>query len=108
MREKLPEPRRLPIFVSPDGRRPRYLRLVGRVVASLTALWLVALFAGTVGVGGFPGMPPPNARVTAKASARPTGRPDDTPSAPTTARATRARPSPSATDHSPRWTDTGG
>src|SRR3954447_9517345 len=106
MREKLPESRRLPIFVSPDGRRPRYLRLVGRVVAGLTALWLVALLAGTVGGGGVPGVPPPNARVTARTTAHATGRPDDTPSGPTTARAMRARPSASATDHSSRWTDT--
>ena len=55
--EALREPGRgLPVFVSADGRRRRALRLAGRVVAGLTALWLVALVAGTLGLGDLPGV----------------------------------------------------
>ena len=55
------ESRRLPIFVSVDGRRSRVLKLAGRVVVGLTALWLVALLAGATGVGRLPGVPLPEA-----------------------------------------------
>jgi len=48
--EALPESTPLPVFVSSDGRRARVLRLVGRVVAGLTVLWLVSLLAGVIGV----------------------------------------------------------
>lgn len=54
--EALREPGRLPVFVSADGRRRRVLRLAGRVVAGLTALWLVALLAGALGLGRLPGI----------------------------------------------------
>jgi hypothetical protein len=57
--EALPEPRRLPVFVSADGRRDRALRLVVRVLAGLTALWLAALVAGAIGLGRLPGLPLP-------------------------------------------------
>jgi hypothetical protein len=52
----LREPGRLPVFVSADGRRRRVLRLTGRVLAGLTALWLVALLAGVLGLGRLPGV----------------------------------------------------
>jgi hypothetical protein len=57
--EALPERPRLPVFVSADGRRDRALRLVVRVVAGLTALWLAALVAGAIGLGRLPGLPLP-------------------------------------------------
>ena len=193
--EALPESTPLPVFVSSDGRRARVLRLVGRVVAGLTVLWLVSLLAGVIGVGRFPGVPLPStderspapaaapsdhtargragspeaARKGAETTSRPnrvesravhpsgdaatsqgrssappggpgtgatlthrsSGRASEPPSAarapatapgaarkdfraeapsgPTTAPgASRAEPSPSAREHSPRWSDTGG
>ncbi len=54
--EALREPGRLPVFVSTDGRRRRMLRLAGRVVAGLTAPWLIALLAGALGLGRLPGV----------------------------------------------------
>src|SRR5919197_3529867 len=76
--EALREPARLPIFVARDGRRRRVLRLVGRVVAGLTALWLVALLAGALGLGHLPGIALPQSG---------SGEAAKSPSAPTSARA---------------------
>ncbi len=46
-----------PVFTADGGRRERLLRVAGRVVAVLVAIWLVALLAGTIGFGRLPGLP---------------------------------------------------
>lgn len=51
-----PEAEEPAVFVAADGARARRLRLVGRAVAALVALWLVALVAGTLGFGSLPGL----------------------------------------------------
>lgn len=50
----------LPVFVSESGRRARALRLAAKVAGGLTALWVVALLAGVLGLGRFPGLPLPS------------------------------------------------
>lgn len=45
-----------PIFVAPDGRRARRLRLAGRLLAGLVGLWVLALLAGALGFGHLPGL----------------------------------------------------
>ena len=57
--EALPEARRLPVFVSTGKRRGRMFRLVGYGLAGLTALWLIALLAGAVGLSRLPAVPLP-------------------------------------------------
>jgi hypothetical protein len=57
--EALPEARRLPVFVSTGKRRGRMFRLVGYGLAALTALWLIALLAGAVGLSRLPAVPLP-------------------------------------------------
>jgi hypothetical protein len=59
--EALREPARLPVFAAKDGRPRRTLALVGRVLAGLTALWLLALLAGALGLGRLPGVALPQA-----------------------------------------------
>lgn len=49
-----------PVFVSDSGGRARVLRLVGAALAALTAVWLLALLAGSTGVVRFPGLPLPS------------------------------------------------
>ena len=62
-----------PVFAAPDGRRARRLRLAGRLAAGLTALWLAALLAGALGVGGMPGLPPLGGDASGGAAGPPTG-----------------------------------
>lgn len=46
-----------PVFSSHNGRRARAVRVVGRGVAVLTGIWLVALVAGAMGFGSLPILP---------------------------------------------------
>ncbi|MCW3064811.1 MAG: hypothetical protein JWN32_1983, partial [Solirubrobacterales bacterium] len=59
------------VFVSPDGRRARLLRALGRIAALITAAWLVALVAGALGFGRMPGLPLPAIGALAKPTAAP-------------------------------------
>ena len=51
-----PEP---PVFASETHRRARVMRVVGWVLAVLTALWLTALVLGAFGLKPLPGIPVP-------------------------------------------------
>jgi hypothetical protein len=46
-----------PVFSADDGRRERALRVVGRIVAVVVGVWLLALFAGAMGFGRLPLIP---------------------------------------------------
>jgi hypothetical protein len=46
-----------PVFSSENDRRERVLRAVGRLVAVVVGIWLLALLAGAVGFGRLPGLP---------------------------------------------------
>ncbi|MEK6275873.1 MAG: hypothetical protein AABM30_11100 [Actinomycetota bacterium] len=46
-----------PVFSSDGDRRERVLRAVGRLVAVVVGIWLLALLAGAVGFGHLPGLP---------------------------------------------------
>lgn len=50
-------PRGAAVLEDPTGRRRRRLRLVGRVLAALLTLWLVALLLGAVGINPVSGVP---------------------------------------------------
>jgi hypothetical protein len=74
--EALRERARPPVFAAKDGHPRRTLSLVGRVLAGLTALWLLALLAGALGLGRLPGVALPHAgsdagRVRAPAAPHP-------------------------------------
>jgi hypothetical protein len=69
--EALPEARRLPVFVSTGKRRGRMFRLVGYGLAGLTALWLIALLAGAVGLTRLPAVPLPQIASTDDSAVQP-------------------------------------
>jgi hypothetical protein len=91
--------RGLPVFVSADGRRQRMLRVLGRVAAGLTVLWLVALLAGAIGLGRLPGVPLPEAGQT---PADEDGTASPAPAAPAGGAAQRLNDTTGATDTVPR------
>jgi hypothetical protein len=86
--EAAPGPEERSVFVSPDGRRARLLRALGRIAALITAAWLVALVAGALGFGRMPGLPLP----AIGALAKPTGPP--APRAPAAGGVRKQAPSP--------------
>jgi hypothetical protein len=73
--EALPEARRLPVFVSTGKRRGRMFRLVGYGLAGLTALWLIALLAGAVGLSRLPAVPLPKIAGTNESAVQPRSSP---------------------------------
>jgi hypothetical protein len=46
-----------PVFAARSHRRPLWLARIGRTVAVLVGLWVVALIAGALGLGRLPGVP---------------------------------------------------
>lgn len=72
-----------PVFSAEDDRRERVLRVVGRLVAVVVGVWLLALLAGAMGFGHLPRLP--GSSLLDRAVNRPSKAPAETPSANPTA-----------------------